>query len=206
MTKRLAQDVSLSRVYREEEGSGRPLQFAFGAHRCSPPMNVSPLPGRISPEARRFYLQCFLYVRNDRTPATLLLRFMPGVLIADDSANIRVLLRTFIETQTGFKVCAEAKSGVEAIEKAKELLPDVALLDLAMPDLNGIEVASVLKRAVPGIKLILFTMKVDGLGRSLASAIGIDFILSKEESITKLTEHLKSLIPASAAASATGNT
>ena len=154
-----------------------------------------------------FYLQRSLYVHNDRTPATLLVPFMPGVLIADDSANIRVLLRTFIETQTGFKVCAEAKSGVETIEKAKELLPDVALLDLAMPDLNGIEVASVLKRAVPGIKLILFTMKVDGLGRSLASAIGIDFILSKEESITKLTEHLKSLIPASAAAaSATGNT
>jgi len=127
---------------------------------------------------------------------------MPGVLIADDNANIRVLLRTFIENQTPFKVCAEARSGVDAIEKAKEFLPDVALLDLAMPDLNGIEVASVLKRAVPDIKLILFTLKVDGLGKSLASAIGIDFVLSKEESITKLTEHLKSLIPVSAAAAA----
>jgi len=66
-----------------------------------------------------FYLQCSLYVRNDLTPATLLLRFMPGVLIADDNSNIRVLLRTFIENQTPFKVCAEASSGVEAIEKAK---------------------------------------------------------------------------------------
>ena len=132
---------------------------------------------------------------------------MPGVLIADDNSNIRLLLRTFVENQTPFKVCAEARSGVDAIEKAKEFLPDVALLDLAMPDLNGIEVASVLKRAVPDIKLILFTLKVDGLGKALASAIGIDFVLSKEESINKLTEHLKSLIPASAAAaSATGNT
>jgi DNA-binding NarL/FixJ family response regulator len=130
------------------------------------------------------------------------LAFMPGILIADDNSNIRLLLRTFIENQTPFKVCAEAKSGVETIEKAKEFLPDVALLDLAMPDLNGIEVASVLKRAAPGIKLILFTMKVDGLGRSLASAIGIDFVLSKEESINKLVEHLKSLIPVSAAAAA----
>ncbi len=75
------------------------------------------------------------------------------------------------------------------------------------PDLNGIEVASVLKRAVPDIKLILFTMKVDGLGKSLASAIGIDFVLSKEESINKLVEHLKNLIPVSAAAAApTANT
>jgi DNA-binding NarL/FixJ family response regulator len=149
----------------------------------------------------------FPVVLNDWTPATLLHRFMAGILIADDNANIRVLLRTFIENQTPFRVCAEAKSGVEAIEKAKEFLPDVALLDLAMPDLNGIEVASVLKRFVPDIKLILFTMKVDGLGRSLASAIGIDFVLSKEESINKLTEHLKSLLPENAsAASAAGNT
>jgi DNA-binding NarL/FixJ family response regulator len=121
--------------------------------------------------------------------------FMPGILIADDNSNIRLLLRTFIENQTAFKVCAEASSGVEAIKKAKELVPDVVLLDLAMPNLNGIEAASVLKRAIPGVRLILFTMKVDGLGRSLASAIGIDFVLSKEESITKLAEHLKSLIP-----------
>lgn len=132
---------------------------------------------------------------------------MAGILIADDNSNIRLLLRTFVENQTGFKVCAEARSGVEAIEKAREFLPDVALLDLAMPDLNGIEVASVLRQALPSIKLILFTMKVDGLGRSLASAIGIDFVLSKEESINKLTEHLKNLIPVRAAAAApTGNT
>jgi DNA-binding NarL/FixJ family response regulator len=121
---------------------------------------------------------------------------MPGILIADDNANIRVLLRTFIENQTPFKVCAEASSGVEAIEKAKELVPDVVLLDLAMPNLNGVEAASVLKRVIPDVRLILFTMKVDGLGRSLASAIGIDFVLSKEESITKLADHLKTLVPA----------
>jgi len=132
----------------------------------------------------------------------LLVGFMPGILIADDNANIRVLLRTFVENHTALKVCAEASSGVEAVEKAKELLPDVVLLDLAMPNLNGIEAASILKRTNPGVRIILFTMKVDGLGRSLASAIGIDFVLSKEESINKLTEHLKSLIPVSAAAAA----
>ncbi len=130
----------------------------------------------------------------------LLVGFMPGILIADDNPNIRVLLRTFVENHTEFKVCAEASSGVEAVEKAKELLPDVVLLDLAMPNLNGIEAASILKRTNPGVRIILFTMKVDGLGRSLASAIGIDFVLSKEESITKLAEHLKSLIPGSDAA------
>jgi DNA-binding NarL/FixJ family response regulator len=122
---------------------------------------------------------------------------MPGILIADDNSNIRHLLRTFVET-LGFTVCGESNNGTDAVEKATRLHPDVALLDLAMPELNGIEAASILKRHMPDVRLILFTMHVDGLGRSLASAIGIDFVLSKEESITKLAEHLKRLMPANA--------
>jgi len=65
-------------------------------------------------------------------------------LIADDNSNIRLLLRTFIENQTPFKVCAEGKFWRGCYRESEEFLPDVALLDLAMPDLNGIEVASVL--------------------------------------------------------------
>jgi DNA-binding NarL/FixJ family response regulator len=120
---------------------------------------------------------------------------MPGVLIADDNPNIRQLLRTFVETQTGFKVCGEVGNGADVLDKAKELQPDVVLLDLAMPQLTGIEAASVLKRSLPNVRLILFTMKVDGLGKTLATALGIDFVLSKEESITKLVDHLKTLMP-----------
>jgi len=74
---------------------------------------------------------------------------------------------------------------VDAIEKAKEFLPDVALLDLAMPDLNGIEVASVLKRAVPDIKLMLFTMKLTALaGRWLQRLVSTSFSQKKRASIS----------------------
>jgi DNA-binding NarL/FixJ family response regulator len=118
---------------------------------------------------------------------------MLDILIADDNPNIRQLLRTFLETQTGVRVCGEAHSGADALDKAKSLKPDVVVLDLAMPMLNGIEAASVLKRALPKSRVVLFTMKVDGLGKSLASAIGIDFVLSKEESIHKLVDYIKSL-------------
>ena len=59
-----------------------------------------------------------------------------GVLIVDDNANIRRLLRFFVETNTGFKVCGEAENGEEAIEQAKELQPDVIVLDLTLPDGN----------------------------------------------------------------------
>ena len=118
---------------------------------------------------------------------------MLDILIADDNPNIRQLMRTFLETQAGCRVCGEAGSGADALEKAKRLNPDVVILDLAMPMLNGIEAASVLKRATPNSRVVLFTMKVDGLGKTLAKAIGIDFVLSKEESIQKLADYLKSL-------------
>ena len=120
-------------------------------------------------------------------------RSMPGILIADDNANVRQLLRVFIETQTGLTVCGDADNGAQAIEKTKELKPDIVLLDLAMPMLNGIEAASVIRKLMPAVRLILFSMKVDTLGKALTSAIGIDFVLSKEESINKLSDYLKSL-------------
>ena len=119
---------------------------------------------------------------------------MPGILIADDHPNIRFLLKTLVESR-GFIVCGEAGSGIEVIDKAKQLQPDLVLLDLSMPNLNGIEAASILKRTLPNVRIILFTLKVDGLGKALATAVGIDFVLSKEESLEKLAEHLKRLMP-----------
>ena len=120
---------------------------------------------------------------------------MPSILIADDNANIRHLLRSYIETETAFTVCGEAANGAQAVDKARQLNPDIVLLDLAMPQLNGVEAASVLKKALPAVKVVLFTMHVDSLGKSLLSAAGIDFFLSKEQSISKLTDYLKTLLP-----------
>ena len=129
---------------------------------------------------------------------------MPGILIADDNPNVRRLLRRFIETETGLKVCGEACNGTEAIEKAREFEADVVVLDLAMPLLNGIEAASALRKYMPDIRIVLFTMQVDGLGKSLASAIGIDFVLSKEQNITKLTDYLKGLLPVASSSASAG--
>ena len=56
---------------------------------------------------------------------------MPGILIVDDNPSIRHLLRVFVETQTQFTVCGEARHGVDGIQRAKELNPDLILLDLS---------------------------------------------------------------------------
>src|SRR5258706_16432564 len=122
------------------------------------------------------------------------LRLMAGILICDDNPNIRYLLRVFVESQTSFKVCGEAGHGTEAIEKAKKLQPELILLDLNMPVLNGAEAAGVLKAMLPRTKIILFSMHMDTVPRSLAAAIGIDLALSKSDGITKLGEHLKKLL------------
>jgi DNA-binding NarL/FixJ family response regulator len=117
-----------------------------------------------------------------------------GILIADDNPNIRYLLRVFIETKTPFKVCGEAGHGTEAIEKAKQLQPDLILIDLSMPVMNGAEAAAVLKRMFPRTKIILFSMHMDSVPRSVVSALGIDLALSKSDGITKLGEHLNALL------------
>ncbi len=119
---------------------------------------------------------------------------MAGILICDDNPNIRYLLRVFIETKTPFKVCGEADNGTEVIEKARHLQPDLILLDLSMPVMTGAEAASVLKRMLPETKIILFSMHMDSVPRSLAAKIGVDLALSKSDGITKLGEHLKTLL------------
>jgi DNA-binding NarL/FixJ family response regulator len=119
---------------------------------------------------------------------------MAGILICDDNPNIRYLLRVFVETKTPFEICGEAGHGTEAIEKAKKLQPDLILLDLSMPVLNGAEAAAILKGMFPRTKIVLFSMHMDNVPTALAAAVGVDLALSKSDGITKLGEHLKKLL------------
>ena len=119
---------------------------------------------------------------------------MPSILIVDDNPSIRHLLRVFVETQTDFKICGEARHGVEAIQRAKELNPDLVLLDLLMPMLNGAEAAAVIRNALPHVKIVLFSMHADDVPKAVAAKIGVHLTLSKIDGIQKLPEHLKRLL------------
>ena len=119
---------------------------------------------------------------------------MAGILIVDDNPRMRSLLRMFVETQTSFTVCGEAENGAEAIQRAKELEPNLILLDLSMPVMGGAEAAPVIKRMMPGTKIVLFSMHVGNGLRSLAATIGVDLALSKSDGVTQLGEHLKALL------------
>jgi DNA-binding NarL/FixJ family response regulator len=116
------------------------------------------------------------------------------ILIADDSDTVRRILKMFLETRKDLMVCGEAANGFEAVEKAKILRPDLVLLDLAMPEMNGAEAASVLKKSMPDVPIIVFTMFSENIGRSLTSAIGVDLVLSKPDGMKALVEAIESLL------------
>ena len=120
--------------------------------------------------------------------------FVPTVLIADDSASMRRGVRFLLNRRRGELVVSEAVDGVDAIEKAKEEKPDLILLDLAMPRLNGVEAASVLKNALPETPIILFTMYTDLHADSLSAFIGVEFV-SKVDGVSKLLERVDALLP-----------
>jgi DNA-binding NarL/FixJ family response regulator len=80
------------------------------------------------------------------------------ILIADDHELVRRGVRTLLEGEAGWKVVAEVRDGQEAVDKATELKPEVAILDIGMPRLNGLDAARRIKKAVPQIKVLILTM------------------------------------------------
>jgi CheY-like chemotaxis protein len=115
------------------------------------------------------------------------------VLIADDSASVRLSVRLLLQGRHAELVVREAVDGIDAIEKAKKSRPDLILLDVSMPRLNGVEAAAVLKNDMPETPVILFTY-TELRAESLCAGIGVDFI-SKVDGIPKLLEHVDALFP-----------
>jgi hypothetical protein len=81
-----------------------------------------------------------------------------SILIADDSLFIREALCNLFKREEDFDVCGEAENGKEAVEKARELRPDLILLDLSMQVMNGLDATRVLKRLMPEVPVIMFSL------------------------------------------------
>jgi DNA-binding NarL/FixJ family response regulator len=118
---------------------------------------------------------------------------MARLLIIDDNPNIRFLMRSFIE-QGGHIVCGEATDGLEGVELAKQTQPDLILLDFTMPIMSGTETAALLKQAVPGTPIILFTLHGDEINRRYAAMMGADLVVNKADGIPKIAESVKLLL------------
>jgi DNA-binding NarL/FixJ family response regulator len=80
------------------------------------------------------------------------------ILVADDHHVVRTGLRALLESKTGWRVCAEAANGREAVEKANAFRPDVAVLDIGMPLLNGVEATRQIRKVSPETEVLILTM------------------------------------------------
>jgi DNA-binding NarL/FixJ family response regulator len=136
-------------------------------------------------------------IENTAKPADIHRLMTSRVLIADDSANVRMVMREFLKGVAGIEICGEAVDGLDAIEQAKSLKPDLVLLDLSMPRMNGAEVASILKKTTPDILIILFTMYSENIGKALTSAIGVNAVLSKPDGMRQLAACVQDVLASS---------
>jgi CheY-like chemotaxis protein len=115
------------------------------------------------------------------------------VLVVDDNAAIRKMLATAFLSD-GFKTCIEAENGKEAIDVAKQNKPDIIVLDLSMPVMNGLQSAPELRKLLPQTPIILFSLYGESLSRTAASKSGISLVLEKTVPLSMLIEKAHQLI------------
>ncbi len=115
------------------------------------------------------------------------------ILIADDHEIVRQGVRTIAESQAGWIVVAEAENGLDAVSQALEVKPDIALLDISMPELNGLEAAKEILKQLPETQVLILTMhESDELVREVLAAGARGFIL-KTDARRDLVDALRSL-------------
>jgi CheY-like chemotaxis protein len=107
-------------------------------------------------------------------------------LVVEDNAAIRKMMVSAFLANGAFKVCAEAENGEEALKVAQEVHPDIIMLDLSMPVMNGIEAAAKLRKMLPKAPIIMFTLYGDGLSQSEAAKSGVNLVLSKSTPLPQL--------------------
>jgi DNA-binding NarL/FixJ family response regulator len=123
------------------------------------------------------------------------------VLIVDDHALLRQGVRNTIEPEEDFEVVGEAEDGAQALAKAKELKPDLILMDISMPHGNGLEALSAIKKELPDVKIIMLT--VHDKDENLLEAIkrGAEGFLSKNVRAKALLDSLRGAMRGEAAIS-----
>jgi DNA-binding NarL/FixJ family response regulator len=115
------------------------------------------------------------------------------ILIADDHEVVRRGVRTVLEGQAGWVVCGEASTGREAVAKALDLRPDIVILDISMPELNGLEATRQIRRAVPAKVLILSVHESEQLVTEVLDAGAHGYVVKADAGRT-LVEAIRALL------------
>lgn len=115
------------------------------------------------------------------------------IMLVDDHEVVRTGLKAFLETQPGLLVIAEAGSGEAALQLAKELLPDVILMDITMPGMDGLEATRQIKAACPHCKVLALTVHADEQYFFEMLAAGADGYVTKQVAAEELVEAIQAV-------------
>jgi two-component system, NarL family, response regulator NreC len=102
------------------------------------------------------------------------------ILIVDDHAAVRGSIRSMMESHSEWKVCGEATDGLDAIEKAATLRPDLVLMDLSMPRLDGLEATRIIRREIPTTHVLVISQNDPAVSSCLAIEAGAWAYVSKD--------------------------
>jgi DNA-binding NarL/FixJ family response regulator len=116
------------------------------------------------------------------------------ILIVDDHELIRQGVRFIFSRDSQFAICGEAANGAEAIEQVKNLNPDVVILDISMPVMNGLEAAPEIRRVAPKTKIVVLTMHDSAQMRKQAQDAGADAFVTKAQVASQLMQVVQSLL------------
>ena len=116
------------------------------------------------------------------------------ILVADDHEGLRTSLKAWLEAHAGWQVCGEATDGLEAVQKAAELKPDVIILDLAMPKMDGFQAAGQISSASPHVPILVYTNhSVSPEAKLEAKKHGVREVINKGASPNQLVNAVESL-------------
>ena len=115
------------------------------------------------------------------------------IIIADDDQAFRSVLKPLLEKERELSVVGEAADGLEAIERARALSPDIILMDIAMPRLNGLEATRRIRAERPEIKVIIFTKYQEAAYRRAATDSGAEAFLTKTTRLADLLTTIRQL-------------
>ena len=115
------------------------------------------------------------------------------ILLVDDFARIRSGVRSLL-TSESLEICGEAENGREAIERVRELHPDLVLLDIVMPVMNGIEAAHQIHEIAPSTKIVFFTIEDTPEAAAVARLIGADALVAKAAAGSELLPTLRRIL------------
>ena len=110
------------------------------------------------------------------------------ILLVDDSLLFRKLIGTLLARDPGFAIVAEASDGIEAIEMVEKHQPDVVLLDVAMPRMDGLQALPEIKKAHPSTKVVMLSAFGEGEMLEKASELGAEAYLEKGQVLEKISE------------------